>query len=200
VKQNFGGAPRIQVFLSNPTTDGWILESGETTSQGGTMNSIDPTLRVGDDAARKEYISIVSFHTNTLPDNALIDSVTLKLRKHSITGAGDPVKIFQGFLIDILPNGYSGNPALQLSDFTSAAVNIYGPYTRTTIDNFYEFTLTSGKAYINKLTENNGITQIRVRFKLEDNDDALPNYLSLYSGNASATTVRPQLWVRYYLP
>jgi hypothetical protein len=38
----------------------------------------------------------------------------------------------------------------------------------------------------------------RLRFKLGDNNNALANYLSLYSGNAGAAN-RPQ-WVIQYVP
>ena len=44
-----------------------------------------------------------------------------------------------------------------------------------------------------------GLTQIRLRFKLDDNNDAINNYLSLYSGNAPLA-YRPQLVIEYYVP
>jgi hypothetical protein len=51
-----------------------------------------------------------------------------------------------------------------------------------------------------------GLTQIRLRsrpssfgVKLDDNNNAIANYLSLYSGNAPAA-YRPQLVVIYYMP
>jgi hypothetical protein len=40
---------------------------------------------------------------------------------------------------------------------------------------------------------------MRLRFKLDDNNNTIANYLSLYSGNASATS-RPLLIVEYYVP
>jgi hypothetical protein len=49
------------------------------------------------------------------------------------------------------------------------------------------------------LATNGGLTQIRLRFKLDDNNNALANYLSLYSGNALAAN-RPQLVITYYVP
>ena len=41
--------------------------------------------------------------------------------------------------------------------------------------------------------------RIRLRFKLDDNNNTVANYLSLYSGNAPAAS-RPQLIIEYYLP
>ncbi|MBI5932062.1 MAG: hypothetical protein HY867_00025 [Chloroflexi bacterium] len=52
---------------------------------------------------------------------------------------------------------------------------------------------------INKLATGSGLTQIRLRFKLDDNNNAVANYLSLYSGNAGAAS-RPQLVIGYTVP
>jgi hypothetical protein len=51
-------------------------------------------------------------------------------------------------------------------------------------------------AYINKL----GLTQFRLRFTLDDNNDSISNYIRFYSGNAALASVRPLLIVKYYLP
>jgi hypothetical protein len=65
---------------------------------------------------------------------------------------------------------------------------------------FYNFGLVNGVSYINKLSANGGLTQIRLRFKLDDNNDAVTNYLSLYSGETTNAAYRPQLVITYYLP
>lgn len=44
-----------------------------------------------------------------------------------------------------------------------------------------------------------GLAQIRLRFKLYYNNNAIANYLSLYSGNAP-TASKPQLIIEYYVP
>ena len=69
--------------------DGWVLESGENTNAGGSSNSNAGTtsaLRVGDDNKDKQYKSIVAFDTSGIPDNATIVSVTLRLRRGSVSG------------------------------------------------------------------------------------------------------------------
>jgi hypothetical protein len=43
------------------------------------------------------------------------------------------------------------------------------------------------------------VTQIRLSFKLDDNNNTIANYLKLYSGNAPAAS-RPQLIIEYYVP
>jgi hypothetical protein len=185
------------IFRSSGAQDGWILETGENTTKGGTMNSADTTLRLGDDAAKKQYRAVLSFATNTLPDNAVITKVTLKVKKQAISGGGNPVAMFQSFMVDI-KKGIFGTAALQASDFQTAATKSYGPFN-TAVGAWYAIPLTTGKAYVNKMTTGGGLTQIRLRFKLDDNNNAAANYLSIYSGNAPAAS-RPQLIVEYYVP
>jgi len=184
---------------SNASQDGWILESSETSNKGGTLNSSATSFRLGDDAAKKQYRGILSFNTSSLPDaNIVITNVTLKVKKQGITGGGNPLTTFQGFMVDI-KKGLFGTSALQAADFQTAGNKIYGPFTPTLSGGWYSINLTNGKGYINRLSTNGGLTQIRLRFKLDDNNNAIANYLSLFSGNAGATS-RPQLIVEYYVP
>lgn len=179
--------------------DGWILEASENSNTGGSIDSSATTLRLGDDAARKQYRSILSFDTGaSLPDTAVITKATLKLKRQSIVGGGNPVVDFQGFLLD-MRRGTFGTSALQLTDWQANANKTFGPFSPTLTGGWYTFNLTSAKANINKLATGSGLTQIRLRFQLDDNNNAIANYLSLYSGNAGAAS-RPQLIIEYYVP
>jgi hypothetical protein len=122
----------------------------------------------------------------------------LKISKSAIIGGGNPVTIFQGFVVDI-KNGFFGTTALQASDFQAAGNKSYGPYNTALVGGWYSINLASPDTYINKAATNGGLTQIRLRFKLDDNNNTVANYLSLYSGNAAAAS-RPQLIVTYYVP
>ena len=51
-------------------------------------------------------------------------------------------------------------------------------------------------AYINKA----GLTQFRLRFKLDDNNNAIANFISFYSGNYAIAASRPTLTITYYIP
>jgi hypothetical protein len=191
--------PLTLTFSSAGTRDGWILESTETSKIGSTKNSTASTLRLGDDAGKKQYRSILSFATGSgLPDDAVITAVTLKIRKQGVIGGGNPVTTFQGFMTDI-KKGYFGTSALQTADFQTAASKTYGPFKPTLSSNWYSIDLTGGKSFINKLSTGAGLTQIRLRFKLDDNNNTAANYLKLYSGNAGSS-YRPQLIVAYYDP
>ena len=181
--------------------DGWVLESSETSNVGGTLNSAATTFNLGDDTARKQYRGILSFSTGaSLPDNVIITGVTLKVQKQGIIGGGNPLAIFQGFMVDIKNGFLSTGALLQVSDFQAAASKTYGPSSPAlAAGNWYTINLAGAGAYVNKLSVNSGLTQIRLRFKLDDNNNTVANYLSLYSGNALAVN-RPQLVITYYVP
>lgn len=184
---------------SNSTQDGRILESAENSNVGGSMNSSDDTLRLGDDVAKKQYRSILSFATGAgLPDTAVITNVTLKIKKQAVVGGGNPVTMFQGFMADV-QKGSFGTSALQVTDWKASAGKTVGPLTPSLAGGWYTLNLTSAKNFVNKLSSGSGLTQIRLRFKLDDNNNAVANYLSLYSGNAGAAN-RPQLIIEYYVP
>jgi hypothetical protein len=194
---NYPGTPVS--ILSIAASDGWILESTENSNVGGSLNSTATTFRLGDDAAKKQYRDILSFNTGaSLPDNAIIIKVTLKVKRQGIIGGGNPVTMFQGFMVDI-KKGFFGTAALQASDFQTKANKTYGPFNTVLSGGWYSLDLTSGKAYINQLNTLSGLTQIRLRFNLDDNNNAVANYLSLFSGNAPAAS-RPQLIIQYYIP
>ena len=193
--QNYSAA---LTFTSAAAQDGWILETSETSGLGGTLNSAATTFRLGDDASRRQYRAILSFSTAGLPDTAVITAVKLKLRKSTVAGGGDPLAIFNGFMVD-LKMGCFGAAALQVVDFQAAASKTFGPFKSAAVGSWYTINLTAGKAYINKLATGAGLTQMRVRFNLDDNNDSVANYLNLFSGNASPAS-RPQLIITYYVP
>ncbi|MCJ7723500.1 MAG: hypothetical protein MUP03_05150, partial [Anaerolineales bacterium] len=74
--------------------------SNETSGIGGTKNNTDTTFVLGDNQQDKQYRAILSFNTSTLPDNAVITKVTLKIRKQGLVGS-NPFSTHQGLLVDI---------------------------------------------------------------------------------------------------
>jgi uncharacterized protein YkwD len=179
--------------------DGWVLGSSETSNVGGSANNSATTFYLGDNAAKKQYRGILSFNTGaSLPDNAVITGVTLKVKKSAIVGGGNPVTAFGGFIVDI-KQGFFGTALLQASDFQAAASKSYGPFNTALVGGWYSINLTGAGSFVNKLATASGLTQIRLRFKLGDNNNTVANYLSLYSGNALAAD-RPQLVITYYVP
>ena len=98
-----------------------------------------------------------------------------------------------------LKDGTFGAAALQASDFQAKASQTLGPFKPVLAGGWYSVDLSGASAFINELATASGLTQLRLRFKLDDNHNAIANILKLYSGNAAAAN-RPQLIVTYYLP
>ncbi len=179
------------------TQDGWILESTETSNQGGTMNNTATTFNLGDDATDRQYRALLSFYTAPLPDTAVITKVTLKIKYQGVTGT-NPFATHGVLYVDIRKGVFGGNATLQLGDFQAvASKTAVGTIPNTPSGGWYSKVWTSGIfPYINKV----GATQIRLRFQTDDNDDLGADFLRFYSGNASAVSDRPLLIVEYYVP
>ena len=192
-------------FNSIGAWDGWVLESSETSGKGGTKESAANTLRMGDDAARRQYRSILTFRTGpALPDAAVITAVRVTFRRQLIKGPSDPLTSLGGLMVDMM-KGMFGTAALELTDFQATgpltSYRTFGPFkpAGNTVG-WYGISLPpAANNYINKLSSPSGLTQIRLRFYLDDNNDAVANYLSIFSGDAPISS-QPQLIVRYYVP
>jgi hypothetical protein len=124
-----------------------------------------------------------------------------------IKGAGnvgsDPFNTLQNILVDIHsgPFGYIGPfpyRGLQASDFQNpSSKDAVGLIQNNPYYGWYWTWLDSSAfQYINV----NGITQFRLRFQLDDNDNGRNDYLKFYSGNYNVLTDHPQLSVEYYVP
>ena len=187
--------PVTVTFTSNPTYDGWLLESGENTNVGGTLDKGTTTFNVGDDPKDKQYRGILSFNTSALPDNAVIVSVQLKVKRQGIVGT-DPFGTHGNLLSEIRSGSFSNNIALQTGDFSA-------PASSTIRDQFVGLTFTWYGAQLSDanllLVNKTATTQFRLSFSKDDNDDLSADYIKFYSGNSTSTNV-PQLVVSYYTP
>jgi hypothetical protein len=165
------------------------------------VSTTGKTLRLGDDANNRQYRSILSFQTSEIPDYATITSIKLNIKTRSIIGdAGNPLNIFKGFMVDI-KSGLFGSTPLQAADFQRAADETLGPINITGTAKYgYSIVLTPLKDSINKFATNGGLTQIRLRFRLDDNNDQIANQILFYSGNAATHANRPGLLITYTVP
>jgi hypothetical protein len=184
-------------YRSGADYDGWVLESNETSNLGGTKSAASTVFNLGDDAKDRQYRAILSFDTSALPDTAVITKVTLKIKRQGLVGT-DPFTTHGNLLVDVRMGKFSDNVALQPSDFEAAACkNAVGSIPKTPVSGWYTKTWTSGIfTCINKT----GLTQLRLRFNKDDNDDTSADYLKFYSGDAGTASQRPQLIVEYYVP
>jgi len=182
-------------FKSKAAQDGWILESTETSGVGGSLNKTATTFNVGDDVKDKQYRAIVSFNTATLPDNAFITSAQVRIRRQASVGT-DPLTTHGDLLLDIRNGAFSNNLDLVLADFAAAPSSTTPETITVQTSGWVSAQLsTADLALINKV----GVTQFRLRFTLDDNDDLGADYLKFYSGEALAAN-QPQLIITYILP
>ena len=173
--------------------DGWVLESGEFTDVGGTMNSSGTSFNLGDDTFNRQYRAILSFNAS-LPNNAVITSITLKIQ--SGKQVGNPFASLGPIAVDI-KKGTFGTLSLELGDFQAVA----STQGAMQINNhplagaWYSCSLgTEANTLISKI----GTTQFRLRFSKDDNNNLSADYLQFYSGNAPVAD-RPALIIRYYV-
>ena len=185
-------------FISEGAHDGWVRESNETSNVGGRNNSTgtgSSALRPGDATQDRQYKSIVSFDTSSIPDGATIVSVTLRLTRGNVSGT-NPFTTHGSCFVDVQSGGFNGNLALENADFQASAT---APQSATLSNapanlDVSEATLdAAGRAAVNKT----GYTQLRVSFALDDNDDGGNDYIGYYSGENSTASRRPQLVVVY---
>jgi len=185
-----------EVFRSSGAQDGWILESGETTIAGGKFDKSGTTLNVGDDARDRQYRGFLSFNTSGLPDDAVITYAEVKIKKQGLVGAS-PLATHGFMLLEIRNGTFGDNVALQLIDFSAPASPGSVPEQMQLLSSDWGTTqLQSGNLkFVNKY----GVTQFRIRFSKDDNDDMGADYLKFFTGN-STNSNQPQLIIKYYSP
>ena len=190
-------APNVETFTSVGTKDGWVLESAANSQKGNALNVKASTFLVGNDAANRQYRSILSFNTAALPDNAVITKVTIRVLKQSVAGS-DPFTAQGNLQVHIRRGFFSTKAALQGTDFqansSQSGVGIFDPQS---VDNWYSAELDSqADAFIN-LT---GDSQFRLQFELASDGNGTADYIKFFSGNVADVTKRPQLIIEYYVP
>jgi len=203
LKINASFTPVSISYTSDGVKDGWLLESSRTSGKAGTLNSTSTTFNLGDATGNKQYRSILSFNTSSLPDNAIITAATLKIKRLSngyLVGNNNPFSWGGGLKVDLCKNMFGTTTALQLGDYNfNSATNcklLVTAFGSTAASGWYSASIPS--AAFSKINLA-GLTQFRLRFKNEDNNDSAADYVKFYSGNASAA-YRPLLIVEYSVP
>jgi hypothetical protein len=183
-------------FRSNSTNDGWILESGENTNVGGSVEKNGTTFNVGDDQKNRQYKSILSFDTSSLPDDAVIVSAQLQIKRQSFFGT-DPFGTHGPLVAEIRSGTFTDGAALQIEDFSAPASpsSVRDQFAPLTFSWYAAQLNTSNLVLINRT----GLTQFRLSFTKDDNDDLGSDYVKFFSGNAINAN-QPQLIIKYYVP
>ena len=184
----------VQVsFTSVGPQDGWIRESSENSNLGEKSDA--GGIQAGDDKKDRQYRSILSFDTSSIPNGATILSATLRLRRSGLKG-GNPFLSLGLCLVDIRTGGFGGGTSLVLSDFeaVASALAVGSLSNAPSNGDFSQGVLgATGLAAINKT----GVTQFRVYFQRDDNDNGSDDYIKYYSGEDATPGNRPALIVVY---
>ncbi len=188
VTPTVGARNSSATYRSSASYDGQILETSEASGRGGAHTSTGTAFNVGDNVSNRQYRAVLSFNTAGLPDNAVITSVTLKIKKAGQVGS-NPYGSMGHIMADIIKGSFSGSAVLQARDFQAASSRnsaisipnspVNGWYTKSMNSNYF--------VYINKT----GVTQFRLRFARDDNNNHIADYLRFYSGNAATASVSP---------
>jgi hypothetical protein len=191
-----GPYPGELTLYSQGGRDGWVLESTETSSLGGTKNYKAKNFRLGDSELNQQYRSILSFRTSDLRDDATITGVTLKFKYAGKVGV-DAFKRHGKLWVDIRTGTFK-MPKLQLADFKAPAKpGMKGVMIVTNLpDSEGWYSATIPPAYLN-LVNVAGITQFRLRFGQGDDNDFVADFLKFYSGNS---LFKPELIIDYTTP
>jgi hypothetical protein len=175
-----GGGGGEATFLSSDTKDGYVIESSETSGVGGSYKTT--ATYIGDSSSRQQYIAILWFDTSSIPDGATITSATLTIRR---LGKGGDAGVNLGNLTVDIKNGYYGSDDnVRANDFESAstATNVATlPYPAANGDYSEAALNSSGRSSINKT----GITNIKVRFTTDDDNDSTADYLNIYDSSSN---------------
>jgi hypothetical protein len=183
-------------FKSEAAYDGWILESSETSRTGGTFDKRSTTLNAGDDQRDRQYRSILSFDTSSLPNHAVVVSAQVKIKRQDVVGA-DPFGTHGVLVLEIRNGVFGTSTELQAGDFSALASSgaVRDPLAALTSSWYTTELSTTNLALINKA----GRTQFRVFFSKDDNDDLDSDTMKFFSGN-SIEANRPELVVVYSVP
>ncbi|MBI5953196.1 MAG: leucine-rich repeat domain-containing protein [Chloroflexi bacterium] len=183
-------------FFSSATNDGWTLESSEYSSRANAKDNSGHLL-VGDNAKNRQYRSLLYFDTSSLPNDATVIEATLKIKLADVTAGTDPFST-HGSLFAEMKNGIFGKSPLENTDFQAVA------YPKRSLGNFipvdgeagwYQLVLNPANfKYVNV----NGVTQFRIRFTKDDDNDKVADFISFYSGDDA--TNPPQLIIEYTTP
>jgi multiple sugar transport system substrate-binding protein len=187
----------VATFVSAATQDGWILESTETSNTGGSMDTTATTFQLGDDATNRQYRVLLSFNTSALPDTAVIQAATLKIRASGVPTGTNPFNTLGSLFVDLAKPYFGSTAAVQLTDFNIAALAPrVGTIGKTPVGAWYSAVLTpTGRSSINRT----GPTQFRLAFAKDDNNNHVADFLKFFSGNGAAGT-QPVLVLTYYQP
>jgi hypothetical protein len=179
-------------YTSLATEDGQITESTETSNVGGTVAAAGTTARIGDDTAKKQCKTLLSFDTSAIPDGAVISAATLTI--YRVSAVGNPTAL--GTInLHARKGAFSGANGLATGDFAAAATSTNaGSVPFPAANGPVNIALhPAGIGAVNKT----GRTQFRLQFATDDNNNTTADALNIAMSNHATVSYRPVLRVTY---
>lgn len=192
-------APITNTFQSIDAEDGFIVEQNATGN--GDVATSTGVIEIGDTAgnnanSRKQRKGILSFDTSSLPDNAIITSVTIRVNRDNINGNPSTLN---PLTVDVAPaSGFNGSYTLEKQDFqaTASATGV-ATLPIPASNNTWTVSTTFNGAGMNAINKT-GKTQIRIYFGVRTDGDSDNDKLFIKSGSSSSS--KPELIITYTLP
>ncbi len=179
--------------------DGWVLKSSEYSNVGGSSGYPNSTLmRIGDDDQDRQYRGLLYFPTYYLPDNAVITRAVLMIQKKKVVGT-DPFNTHESISVDIKKGPFLKSPVPLPPGIFEAPADMYSAGTiQNNPNSGWHWAALNSNAfpYINLI----GVTELRLSFQLDDNDNLSNDYIDFFSGDKVAQNDRPYLLIDYYVP
>ena len=184
-------------FVSNATYDGEILETSKGSNIGGSKNSTNNFIRIGDNGSKQQYKGVFSFNTlaSGWDPTAVISSAKLQLRQYAINKK--PFTALGDLNVEIYAPYFGSLINLESADFEDASGSDAGIVTPTLVNSNYFADLDS--AIFGDINFA-GTTQFKLSFDLPTDNDSDGDYVSIHSGSASTVANRPVLQILYYIP
>jgi uncharacterized repeat protein (TIGR03806 family) len=187
--------PTVVTLRSVEGEDGHVVESSEMSGVGGLAVANGATIDVGDQATNAQFRGIVSFDTSIIPDDAIIVSATLRLRRAGTFGT-NPFGTHGACLVDVRTGGFGDSTVLEAGDFEApATVSASAALTAAPANGDWS-TGTLNAAGVSAI-DTAGTTQLRIAFTLDDDDDGTADRITYSAGDVPDPTVGPELVVTY---
>ena len=171
----FRGEATTTIFSSGGTQDGWV---NNTTSGTGEV-------RVGDGGVGQSYKGILSFDTSAIPDDAVINSLSLYMIRKGSNATNPFTSGAIGAATLEIKNGTFGTINIENSDFSATAdANNAGCFQGSVTANGFALRIDLNEAGIAAINKT-GNTQFRISFP---NTNASADYIDFNTGNATVDT------------
>jgi hypothetical protein len=186
-----------RIFTADDASGNRTLECPKTIVDGCSAKARATMLLVGYDLENRQYVSVVSFNTAGLPDEAVITGVKLRVRSGGVVGA-NPINNRHSLAVDICTTVAGKNPKQPTSDgqTNTNCNNNLGIFDKTPNSGWYTVKLdATAFEYMNLA----GVTEFRLRIDGNLNNQAPREYIKFYNGSVDDPN-SPILIVKYYIP